>query len=161
MTRNTGDPTVTADALIADLLADPLGPDWTVDGLAEGILDAVAAVPGAAGEVVVFDAAAVADPQSRRLIRPLLACLAAKSAAETGTPVNLYGGRLWFRRPGPVWVTGEFENRPGVARVTLARSDAPPEKAGPRAEPAAAPAGGGPRPRVSETVAGSPGDAAE
>ena len=73
---------------------------------------------------------AITDRQSRRLLRPLLACLATKSAAEAGSPVNLYGGHFSFKRPGPngpVWILGRFENRPGNVRVTLRRSSSPPE----------------------------------
>ena len=64
------------------------------------------------------------------MLRPLLACLATKSAAEAGSPANLYSGRLWFKRPGPegpVWILGHFENQPGIVRVTFRRSSSPPE----------------------------------
>ncbi len=74
---------------------------------------------------------AAADRPSQRILRPLLACLAAKSAAEAGTSPNLYGGNLSFRRPGPegpVWIIGQFENKPGSVRATFRRSAAPPEQ---------------------------------
>jgi ATP-dependent Zn protease len=54
----------------------------------------------------------------------LLACLATKSAAEAGTPPNLYGGQLSFKRigpDGPVWIFGEFENKPGSVRIAFRR----------------------------------------
>ncbi|MBY0515077.1 MAG: hypothetical protein K2P78_14385 [Gemmataceae bacterium] len=111
---------------ITDLLNGPLDPDWTIEDLAEKVLSAVASRPPAVADVaVVVDDAT--DRQPRRLIRPLLAYLATKSAAESGAPVNLYGGRLCFERRGPVWVLGEFENRPGAVRLALRRANSPPE----------------------------------
>jgi hypothetical protein len=124
---------VNADISITDLLAAPLSPDWTIEGLAEQLLGAIAIRRPPAGDQVqelVFDADAVPDRQSRRLLRPLLACLATKSAAEAGTAANLFNGCLCFKRPGPagpVWITGQFENRPGAVRVAFRRSDSPPE----------------------------------
>jgi hypothetical protein len=120
---------VTANNSIADLLAAPLAPDWTVEGLAEQVLGAIAA-QRSEGEEFVLDAAAVTDRQSGRVLRPLLACFATKSAAEAGSPANLYGGRVCFKRPSPdgwVWIVGQFENRPGGMRITLRRSSSPPE----------------------------------
>jgi hypothetical protein len=119
---------VTADNPITDLLAAPLPPDWTVDGLAEQVLAAVAARGSEQGQEFALDADAITDRQSRRVLRPLLACLANKSAAETGTPEIPYGGSLSFKRPGPegpVWIIGRFENRPGTVRVALRRSCSP------------------------------------
>lgn len=113
---------------IMDLLSAPLDPDWTVEVLAEKVLTAVVALPADADEfVIVVDEAT--NHQLRRLMRPLLACLATKSATESGKPVNLYGGQLSFQRTvptGPVWVLGEFENRPGCVRLVLRRSSSPP-----------------------------------
>jgi hypothetical protein len=129
MPQGAYNPAVTAKVPIAELLAAPLGADWTIEGLAEHLLGTIAArQPQAVGEApaLVLDADAITDRQSRRLLRPLLACLVTKSAAESGTPVNLFTGRLCFKRPGPVgpvWITGEFENRPGVVRVAFLRSD--------------------------------------
>ena len=131
----TGDPTVTADNPIAELLAAPLSPDWTIDGLAEQVLAAIAARRSDEAQEFVLDSDAVTDRQTRRLLRPLLACLATKSAAEAGTPGDLYGGSLSFQRPGPdgpVWIIAEFENRPGTARVTFRQSLTPPEGGEPR-----------------------------
>ncbi len=131
--HETGDPPVNADISLTDLLAAPLSPDWTIEGLAEQLLGAIAfhqTQVGGQVQELVLDADAVTDRQSRRLLRPLLACLAAKSAAEAGTAVNVFTGRLWFKRPGPagpVWITGQFENRPGSVRVAFRRSDSPPE----------------------------------
>ena len=77
-----------------------------------------------------LDAEATSDRQSRRLLRPLLACLATKSAAEAGTRPTLYGGRLAFKRPGhdgPVWIFGQFENNPGAVRIAFRRTSALPQ----------------------------------
>src|SRR5438552_3219789 len=112
----TGNPLVTANNAIADLLGAPLGPDWTVEGLAEQVLGAIAAQRSEGAQEFVLDADATTDRQSRRLLRPLLACLATKSAAEAGTAADLYGGHFSSKRPGPngpVWILGQFENRPG------------------------------------------------
>ncbi|HUR54156.1 MAG TPA: hypothetical protein VMZ71_08495 [Gemmataceae bacterium] len=120
---------MTANNPISDLLSAPLDPDWTIEGLAEKVLSVVAGDQSAPGREFVFDADATTDRQSRRLLRPLLACLATKSAAESQTTADLYGGQLAFQRPGPngaVWVLGQFENRPGSVRVSLRRSDSPP-----------------------------------
>lgn len=120
---------MTANNPIADLLGAPLGSAWTVEGLAEQLLGIIATRRAGVAEEFVLDA--MTDRQSRRLLRPLLACLATKSAAEGGTPADLYGGRFSFERPGsngPVWIVGQFENRPGCVRVALRRSDSPPER---------------------------------
>ena len=120
---------MTANNPLTDLLGALLGPDWTVEGLAEQVLRAIAAQGSEEAQEFVLDADATADRQSCRLLRPLLACLATKSAAEAGTPANLYGGHFSFKRPGPngpVWILGQFENRPGSVRVTLRRSSSPP-----------------------------------
>jgi len=128
-------PTATADNPIADLLAAPLSPGWTVEGLAEQVLGAIAARRSEDGQEFVLDMDTAADRQSRRILRPLLACLATKSAAEAGTPVNLYGGRLSFQRSGPdgpVWIIGQVENRSGTVRVAFRRSPSPPQNSEPR-----------------------------
>ena len=75
---------MTADNLIANLLAAPLSADWTIEGLAEQLLSAIGTQPSNESQEFVLDADAPQDSQSRRLLRPLLACLASKSAAETG-----------------------------------------------------------------------------
>jgi len=119
---------VTATNPISDLLAAPLSPDWTVEGLAEQLLGAIAGQHTAEVQEFVLDADATTDSQSRRLLRPLLACLATKSAAESRTSADLYGGRLAFKRTGPegsVWILGQFENRPGTVRVAFRRSNSP------------------------------------
>jgi len=123
----TGNSAVTADKPITDLLSAPLSPGWNIEGLADQLLAAIAAQPKA--QDLVLEAAA--DRQSRRLIRPLLACLATKSGAENGTPVNLYGGEFAFKRrgsEGPIWILGRFENKPGSVRASFRRSAIPPEK---------------------------------
>ena len=87
-------------------------------------------LPNRKRRTLVLDAEAAADGQSRRLIRPLLACLATKSGAENGTPVNLYGGEFAFQRrgpEGPIWILGRFENRPGSVLASFRRSAIPPE----------------------------------
>ena len=129
--REKGNPIVTANNLIAEILRAPLGPDWTVEALAEQILGTIAARRSQETEEFVLEADPTMDRQSHRLLRPLLACLATKSATEAGTPADLYGGRLSFERPGstgPVWILGQFENRPGCVRVSLQRSDSPTER---------------------------------
>lgn len=129
-THDAGYPTVTANNSIADLLSAPLGPDWTVDRLAEQLLGAIAARPSEEPQEFVLDADTLTSRQSSRLLRPLLACLATKSAAEAGTPTNLYGGHLSFQRPGPkgpVWILGQFENSAGSVRMTVRRSSSPPD----------------------------------
>ncbi len=128
---------MTANYPIKALLSAPLGPDWTIDGLAERVLGAIVAARSEEVQECILDADATTDCQAHRLLRPLLACLATKSAAEAGTPANLYGGRLTFKRSGPqgpVWILGQFENRAGSARVTLRRSSSPPEEPEARAE---------------------------
>ncbi len=125
-------PIVTAHKPITDLLSGPLGPDWTMDSLAEQLLGTLVAQPSEGAEEFVLDSDAIVDRQSRRLLRPLLACLSTKSAAESGTPANLYRGQFFFKRQsptGPVWILGRFENRPGSVRVTMRRSNSPPEGA--------------------------------
>lgn len=128
--RETGNSIVTANKSITDLLDAPLGPDWTVEGLAEQLLRVIAEQHSEEAHEFVFDANATTDCQSRRLLRPFLACLATKSAAESVTPANLYGGQFSFQRTGSkglVWILGQFENRPGNVRVTLRLSSSPPE----------------------------------
>ena len=134
--QQAGDPTVTPQNLIRNLLS---APDWTVEGLAEQVLGAFAAQPAPEGQEFVLDADAATDHQSQRILRPLLACLATRSASETATSANLYGGGLSFTRKGPegpVWILGPFENRPGMVRVFLRRSTKPAQNSGP--EPAQA-----------------------
>jgi hypothetical protein len=112
---------------IEELLSAPLEAGWTLEGLAARVLDAVATSDDAEW---VLDAQSLTNRQARRLIRPLLACLATQSAVEAGTPVNLFTGHLNFKRhgpSGPVWFTGEFDNRPGSERIALRRHNAPPD----------------------------------
>jgi hypothetical protein len=148
---------VTAGNPLTELLAAPLSPDWTIEGLAEQVLGALAARRPDEVQEFALDADATTDRQSRRVLRPLLACLATKSAAEAGTPANLYGGRLSFQRAGPegpVWITGQFDNRPGAVRVALRRSSSPPEAAEPgTGQPPVFPGAGSP-PDASRTAPG-------
>jgi hypothetical protein len=93
------------------------------------MLGAIADLRSEGSQEFVLDADAMPNDQARRLMRPLLACLATKSAAEAGTAANIYGGHLSFQRPspnGPVWILGEFQNQPGSVRVMLRRSVSPP-----------------------------------
>jgi hypothetical protein len=125
---------MTADNPLTDLLSTPLQSDWTVEALAEELLGVLAAQPSEGLQEFVLDADTIADRSSRRLLRPLLACLATKSAAEAGTSGNLYGGRLAFQRPGrggPVWILGQFENRPGAVRASFRLCTSPPEHSEP------------------------------
>jgi hypothetical protein len=137
--HETGNRTVTADNPIAELLAAPLSPDWTVEGLAEQLLGAIAARRAPESQEFIFDAEASPDGQPRRILRPLLACLATMSAAESGTPTNLYGRCLLFKRAGPegpVWIFGQFENKPGTVRVAFRRSATPPANSESKAQQA-------------------------
>ena len=126
---------MTAKNAITELLARPLGLDWTVEGLAEQVLDAVATGSSSDGEEFILDSETTTDRQTQRLLRPLLACLANKWAAETGKAPHLFGGHFCFQRlgsPGPVWIVGQYENRPERVRITLRRSSTPPETASAR-----------------------------
>jgi hypothetical protein len=128
--QEAGNPTVTAANPLTDLLAVPLSPDWTIEALAERLLCTIASQPNEEAKNLRLDAAAATDRQSQRVLRPLLACLATKSASEAGIPPNLYGGQLRFMRngpDGPVWILGEFENKPGSVRVAFQRSSGPRE----------------------------------
>ena len=121
---------MTTENPITDLLAAPLSPDWTIEGLAEQLLCTIASQPKEGVKDLLLDSAATTDRQSQRVLRPLLACLAAKSASEAGTPPNLYGGQLSFKRfgpDGPVWIMAEFENKPGCVRVEFHRTSSPPQ----------------------------------
>ena len=123
---------MTAKNAISDLLAAPISPDWTIEGLAEQLLVNIAAQSDKQAQELVLDAMAVKDRQTQRIIRPLLACLATKSAAESGIQPNIYGGGLWFERTGPegpVWIVGQFENQPGSVKVAFQRSTSPPQNA--------------------------------
>jgi hypothetical protein len=142
---------VTTEKFITDLLAAPLRPDWTIDELAEEVLAAIAADGQDPARAFVLDGTATTDRQSRRLIRPLLACLATKSAAEAGASPNLYGGRLSFQRTspeGPVWILGDFENTPGTARAAFRRSSSPPRISETTAAPATVALGPSPQPSL-------------
>jgi hypothetical protein len=126
--HETGNPIVTSSNELTKLLSAPIGPDWNVEKLAEQVLEAIAAQPSQEGQEIVLDADALTNRQARRLLRPLIACLATKASAEAGTPVNLYGGHFAFQRPGPqgpVGILGQFENRPGRVRIGLRRRDSP------------------------------------
>src|SRR5580700_7567526 len=107
----TGNPIVTVNNPITEVLSAPLSPDWTVEGLAEQLLGALAAQSSEGDHEFDLDADSTTDRQSRRMLRPLLACLATMSAAEAGTPADLYGGHFSFKRTGPngpVWIIGHF-----------------------------------------------------
>jgi hypothetical protein len=127
---------VTPDNPITELLAAPLSPDWTIKGVAEQLLATIAS-KGSGEREFALDRDALTDLQSRRMIRPLLACLANLSADESGTSADIYGGHLSFKRAGsegPVWIVGEFENKLGSVRVALHRSCSPPQHSEPRTE---------------------------
>ena len=124
-THETGHPHLNANELISDFLAHPPRPDWTVDDLAERILNAL--VENKDHAEMTLDGNTLYGP-ARRLLRPLLACFATKAAAESGTPTNLYGGRFSFQRPGPsgiVLLQGWFENRLGNEVATIRRANSP------------------------------------
>lgn len=111
---------------IAAVLAAPLGPDWTIERLAEDLLDRIAVQPE--GDIIeyVLNAENVEDRQSQRLLRPLLACLATMSVHSAGESASdLYGGDLLFERfspQGSVWIIGQFKNRPGETKIAFRRS---------------------------------------
>ncbi len=118
--QEAGNTTVTAENPLTDLLAAPLSPGWTIEGLAEQVLSTIASQPKEQAKDLLLDAAATTDRQSQRVLRPLIACLATKSAAEAGRSPNLYGGQLSFKRIGPygpVWILCDFENKAESARV--------------------------------------------
>jgi hypothetical protein len=120
---------MSAENSMTDLLAAPLAPDWAVDHLAEKVLGAIVERGSEEAQEFVLDAEAMNDRQSRRLLRPLLACLAIKSAAESGTEPNIFEGHISFNRPGkegPLWILGQFENKQGAVRVTFHCSSSPP-----------------------------------
>lgn len=123
---------MTAKNAVTEILSCPLASDWTIEALVERVLAAIALQPltvAEAGEIVL-DADKITDRQSRRLLRPLLACLARKSADEGGTCPTLYEGSFAFERPGqgePVWIVGEFKNMPGQVRATFRRHGPPPK----------------------------------
>jgi len=125
---------VNADNPITQLLAAPLSLDWTIEGLAEQLLSTIAS-KGSGEQEFSLTEEAITDRQSRRMIRPLLACLANMSADESGMSADIFGGHLSFKRQGPqgpVWILGEFENKPGTVRVAFRRSSLPPPNAEPR-----------------------------
>jgi hypothetical protein len=131
-THQMGDPTVIADNPLTELLAAPLTQDSTIEGLVEKLLSTIAARKTQDTSEVqefVLDIDSLLDRQSRRLLRPFLACLANKFAAESATDVNLYCGAFSFRRTGPegnIWIFGQFENRPGNVRIAIRRSASSP-----------------------------------
>src|ERR1700678_4051658 len=95
--NETGNTFVTTNNPITDLLGAPLAPEWTVEQLAEQVLGAIAAHCSEGTEEFVVEADQITDRQTSRLLRPFLACLASKSAAEAGTPTNLYVGQFSFK----------------------------------------------------------------
>jgi hypothetical protein len=110
-----------------ELLAAPLNPDWTIEQLAEQVLCTIAAQ---SEKEFVLDVTTITDKQSRRLIRPLLACLANMSANESGISDDIYGANLLFKRTGPegpVWITGQFKNTQSNVRIALQKSLLPPK----------------------------------
>jgi len=112
-----------ADNPITELLAAPLSPDWTIEGLAEQLLSAIASKGSCEQEFTLVEEA-ITDRQSRRMIRPLLACLANMSADESGMSADIFGGHFSFKRQGPegpVWILGQFENKPETVRVAFRR----------------------------------------
>ena len=128
--RQTGDLTVIADNPIAAVLEAPLDPEWTVESLAERMLGAIAADPSPVEREFIYDIAEGANRQAQRLIRPLLAGLAINSNVEAGASAGLHTGCFSFRRSGvmgPIWIHGQFENRPGCVRLTIRRSSALPD----------------------------------
>lgn len=129
---------------ITDLLTASLDSGWTIERLAEQVISAIASQESQGERATIefaLDGNTITDRQSQRLMRPLVACLAQKSATEDGTAPNLYEGCLAFQRPSlgdPVWVVGEFKNTPEKVFVTLRRSKSPPRDEQPAARQVAA-----------------------
>jgi Domain of unknown function (DUF4145) len=99
-------------------LDDVLAQAGPLDDRAEDLLARAARAPGAWGA----RASDLADGAARRAFRPLLACLARKSAQESGTDPDPYGGALAFVLHAPsglVRLTGTFENTATVARLNF------------------------------------------
>jgi hypothetical protein len=122
--HQAGNQIVRADNPITELLAAPLSPDWTIEGVAEQLISTIAS-KGSGEQEFALNEEAITDRQSRRLIRPLLACLANMSAAESGVEADIFGGHLSFKREGPegpVLILGEFGNKLGDVRVKFRRS---------------------------------------
>ena len=69
--HQTGNPIVTANNPLTDLLGAPLDPDWTVEGLAEQVLGAIAGQRSEEGQEFVLDLDATTDRQSRRLLESI------------------------------------------------------------------------------------------
>lgn len=106
-------------ATLHELLADPAALTRPLDTLAEQLLARLAAelkpLPPTTRD-------ALPSPQARARFRPLLACLARKSAQENGTAFDPHGGTLTFVRPGlrgPVRITGTFDNHSDAVRLVF------------------------------------------
>ena len=79
---------MTGDNPINELLSAPLRLDWPIDRLAEEVLRAIAVRGSEEAQKLTLDAEATSDRQSRRLLRPLLACLATKSRRICGREIG-------------------------------------------------------------------------
>ena len=55
--HQAGNPTVTAENPLTDLLAAPLSPDWTIEGLAEQLLCTIASQPKEEAKELLLDSA--------------------------------------------------------------------------------------------------------
>jgi hypothetical protein len=120
------DPIVTSSHLLIELLGAPLGPGG-IQGLAQKVLSTIYENKAAEQEFIL-DASGATNPRARKLIRPLIACLAKMSAEQAGVPVSLYGGHISFKRNGPEgWfdILGDFENTHARARATFRADPAP------------------------------------
>ena len=108
-------------APVPEQIAEVLAREGALDDRAEELLARAAGAPGAWSA----SASDFADQAARIALRALLACLARKSAQETGTDPDPYGGALAFVRAAPggtVLLTGTFENTAAAARLSF---DAP------------------------------------
>ena len=101
-THEAGNPTVTAENPLTDLLAAPLSPDWTIEGLAEQLLCTIASQPKEEAKNSLLDAAAATDRQSQRVLQTV-ACAASRPSQPPKREhlANLYGGQLSFKGIGP------------------------------------------------------------
>ena len=125
--HQAGDSTVTAENPITEILATPIGPDWTIEALAEQLLCRIASKPKEEARefflrrngyrsTIAADSSTVA-----RLSSDQVGCRA-------GTTPNIYGGHLVFKRNGPeglVWIRGEFQNKPGNVCLAFQKPSAP------------------------------------
>src|SRR6266481_5183939 len=94
---------MTSQNPIAKLLAAPLPPDWSVERLADQLLQVIAKrfESKRRRSPISININDLEDRQSKRLLRPLLAYLATRAAKKGDQPANVFGGVLLLERKGP------------------------------------------------------------